>query len=627
MKIRLTLKSVLWTWVVLTLILAGLIMGAYSRLNPDSFLVLLNQQVQRNYPGSELTVRNIDYTFKLDFSLTLSELTVKKAQLVLGKAQEVEVRIPWWVLLFNTGSAQVNIQQLDIFVNPLKDPVNLAKDLKPSGGKISISIPSYMSQASYTLRAKNISIREMGGERRYFTISKLLVREFQQDKNSAFEVNVPIKIAHKNNTYTSELWLFGDVTPKVDTWSLNYRGEFRTKESTDKYEFEDLVIDGRARFNPGELVVASNFDLIIDKKTVGSGEFKSPGNQLDLSLKLTALPVDFLNLVGEEIRNPFWTSMDGTAVGDLNFKRDFGRTQGSTLSGKLNFAGGFMIPGHTDPILGNWQLNFQNGKWETSFLTPKHDVSFFRRAAVDFKKGSVSQYSQELGFSNVDLSVALPTIESLGELMSSSPKDYHSTFISIKDCRHNDQVYNGHFRLGILPDQRFYELELGGGDSKVSARYQGKLSSNQFEADFSNHRISELHNYFSPAFTAKSALLNGKIQGKWTEKWTDGSWITKLTLKDLESTKGALPAIVNDMVKVFNLDLETYKEIQVESSVSKKELRISSIRLESADPAVLSGLLSFSNGKSQLTLNYPKNKKWKPVVKEASGVLAEKESL
>ncbi|MCP5815823.1 hypothetical protein NL365_27960, partial [Klebsiella pneumoniae] len=76
-------------------------------------------------------------------------------------------------------------------------------------------------------------------------------------KNSAFELNIPIQIKHNETHYNSDLWLFGDVTPETSQWKLNYRGEFRTKESSDKFLIEDLVINGAATFIPSSLAINS----------------------------------------------------------------------------------------------------------------------------------------------------------------------------------------------------------------------------------------------------------------------------------------------------------------------------------------------------------------------------------
>ena len=60
---RLSTKIILLAWTFLFLIVGSLIYSAYSKLNPESLITLLNFQVQKNYPGSQLSIAKIDYGF------------------------------------------------------------------------------------------------------------------------------------------------------------------------------------------------------------------------------------------------------------------------------------------------------------------------------------------------------------------------------------------------------------------------------------------------------------------------------------------------------------------------------------------------------------------------------------
>lgn len=626
MKFKLSIKVILWLWLGLAIILGILVMSAYSKLNPDSFLVLLNQQVQRNYPGSKLVVQDMSYAFKLDFSLKIKELSVKKDDVLMGRIGKVEIRLPWWLLLFNRGSAQVNLSDLDIYVPGHNDPSTLARELEPSGGRIKVTVPGYMTDASYTIRAKDITIRELDGNRRFFNLSKLLIREFQYGKNSAFELNIPIRITHKNTKYTSELWLFGDITPHTESWALNYRGEFKTKENSEKLEFDDLVIDGKATVEPSTIEIVSNYSLMVEKKEIGKGKFVYEGNLLGLDATFTDLPIQYLSLVGEEVKNPFWVGLEGNAQGNLKFARKLGPEDVTTLAGKLNFVGNFSIP-NSEPIAGTWQLNFENGKWETSFLSPKHEVSFYRRAAINFKEGSVTQYSQEIGFTDIDLGLPLKTVEDLGTFMGSSPQDYHSTFISIKNCKLGDRIVEGFFRLGILPDQRFYQAELVDDSSKLIFNYQDKQSQHQLDATFSKFPLTKSHKFLSPFFSVEDGIVNGRLEGKWAKHWMDGTWKSKLDFSGLKSPQGSWFDLVIKIASVFSFDPTPFPAQTVDFAVSKNILKLNSFSLNGPDPAVMSGSMSANAKKSYLTLNYPKNKKWKPIRKEAGTSIESKEEV
>lgn len=611
-------------WAGLAVILSVLIFSAYSKLNPESFLVFLNREVQRNYPGSKLTVTNIDYAFKLDFSLRIKELTVKKEETLMGRIGAVEIRLPWWLLLFNRGSAQVNLADVDVYLPEVNDPTSFAKDLEPSGGKLKVTVPGYMVNARYTLRAKDITIRDLAGNRRFFSISKLLVREFKYGSNSAFELNIPIHINHKDTSYNSELWLFGDVTPELAHWNLNYRGEFKTKENTEKLEFDDLVIDGKARIEP-DSKIRSDYNLVVEKKEIGKGRMSYSGNHVNITATFSHFPLQYLSLIGDDIKNPFWGGLDGHAKGDLRFARKLGKEASTTLSGKLNFPGKFHLP-ELEPIQGNWQLNFENGKWETSFLSPKHEISFYRRAAVNFRRGTVSQYSQEIGFTGVDVKLPFLAVEDLGMLMNASPQDYHSTFVKIQNCTSETLNINGFFRLGILPDHRYYQTELAEGDNKLLLNYENKADQHQFFAEFKTFKFTESHRYLKPFWTAFSGSVDGKLEGKWQGRWMDGTWLGKLKFSGISRPQGSWFEFFNKLGSVFSFDTSQFPDQLVDGNLTKQNFKLNSYTLEGSDPAVISGVLSMNSKKSYLVLNHPKNKKWKPVRKDTGESLEPKET-
>ncbi len=360
---RITLKLILVSWVVLFLIIGALLFNAYSRLKPEAFIALLTQQIQRNYPGAELTVGKVSYRFSLDFNLNLQSIHLRRNDKLLASIGGVELKVPWWLLLVNNGNVQVNLKNLDIYVDQEQDeatPKNL--NTAPAAPQtVSVTLPDYLSDAKFTLRAKEISIRDIHNSRRYFNVSKLLVREFQYGKNSAFELNIPITVKHKDAQYVSDLWLFGDITPETSRWLLNYRGEFRTKEASDRFQIEDLVIGGSATFIPSSLEVTSDVNLVIDKTPAGKGQFHVDKESLGIGLELTRLPLTYFSFVYDEIKNPYLVSPEGNASGSVKFQRSFG-TRSAKVTGKLSFPGNLFLT-EKDSIPGKWQVGFQDSRW------------------------------------------------------------------------------------------------------------------------------------------------------------------------------------------------------------------------------------------------------------------------
>ena len=624
---RLSTKIILSAWAVLLLVIGSLVFTAYSKLKPESLVSLLEAQVQKNYQGSQLRIEKVDYGFTLDFDLTLKNISITRADKLLASAQEVQLKVPWWLILLDRGSAQINISDLIIYVQAEKSDTLMAP---PENGKlraplINLELPKYLLDAHYTLRAKNISIKEINGDRRFITFSKLLVREFQYGKNSAFELNIPIDINHKEKQYSSELWLFGDVTPNAEKWSLNYRGEFKTKETLDGLHFDDLVIDGKSSFNPLSIDLQSQVELTVDRKTVGTGFIDAKNDELSFDLKFTSFPLSYLNLIGDEIKNPFWNNKSGQAEGRLKFVRNMSSEGHTRLSAKLNFPGAFYL-GPENEIPGKWTLNFDNEKWETTFITPKGEISFFRRAVISFDSGEVKQYSQEVGFNSLEFKTALLSVKSVADFIESEGKPFHSTFVSMKKCTLGEQLVNGSFRFGVSPFEKFYQIDIQSSQQKMLFNYLSKNNVNQMNLEFSDFVWSPDFKFFSPFFEVSEGVFNGTILGNWTTEWSDGKWGVNLKGKGIKNLTGDFVDLNKAIWDYFTIDQASSAARSWDISAEKKAIKLNISLMDNADPATVTGSLSsLPNTKSYLILNYPKNKKWKPVRKEVTEIFWKKD--
>lgn len=617
---RLSFKIIIWFWVGLLILIGGLFYGAYSRLEPKTFIALLNEQAQVSYPGSHLSVGNIDYKFSVDFNLNLKDIVLRRGDKVLGTAGEVELRVPWWLLLFNRGNAQINLNAITIFVEKdelsTESPITVSKEKTESTSKIvKVSLPHYLTDAHYTLRAKNLMVKDIESGRRFFTLSKLLVREFQYGKNSAFEVNIPIEIHHKDTSYTSELWLFGDVTPQVDRWELNYRGEFRTKEATDRFQIEDLVIDGKSSLNLAAADVQSSFNLLIEKMPIGSGEASVKHDQLSLTVNLEKLPLSYMSLVGEEIKNPYLSKLSGSGEGFFKLSKNFDDESTSHLNGKFAFDGEFKLNEKTS-FPGKWQLVFEDNKWETSFLSPKSEVTYFRRAYVDFTEGVTGQFVEELGFNGLEIQSIMPAIRSLNDHMNAPEKPFFSSMISFKKCIDGEKLIDANYRYGVSPEERYYQFSLSG-DGAATISYQQKNLRHMLDGEFTKFVWKPYMTFLSPFLSLGSGLMDGKISGRWEDEWDAGQWLISLKSTELSEAKGMWMDLSHQLLSPFEMDKTPLKDASWNISLNKEVMKVTSFTIPGTEPTVISGQLnSDEKVKSFLTLSHPKNKKWKPVRKE-----------
>lgn len=627
---KLTSKVVLWAWLILVAILGSLIYGAYSKLNPDSLVSLLNTQIQRSYPGANLAIAGVDYGFSLDFKLKLQDLVLTRANKTIASAKEVQLKVPWWLILFNRGNAAINVSNVTIFVSAHSSHSNSDKMIKDAqasqSNQVKMDIPQYLLDAHYTLRAKNISIKEIDGDRRFFTLSKLLVREFQYGKNSAFELNIPISITHKDKKYFSDLWLFGDITPEVSSWNLNYRGEFKTRETADGLEFDDLVIEGKSKFNPQSVDLYSAIDISIDKKKVGSGTVSAKYDELNFQLKFSEFPLGFLNLIGDEIRNPFWTKIEGVGEGEIEYTKNFSHKNSASILAKLHFPGAFTL-GKDHQLMGQWHLNFDNEKWKTSFISDKQELKFERRALLDFTENRLAQYHQELHLKGLDLKEALLTIDPLAHFIKPLSKTEHTSVVLLTDCLNDKSIVNATFKYGITPQQNYYMVDIREEKSFMSLNY-GMKKSHQLEVEFSQFQWRPYYQYLAPYFSASSGLLSGKVSGKWSDQWSEGTWLSKINSSELQQPAGEFIEFNQKLWSFFGIDTTSFEKRSWSGHVDKNQIKIDVLELSSTDPALLSGILNANpKSKSHLTLNYPKNKKWKPVKKEITEIFWKKETL
>jgi len=622
---RVSMKVILGLWVSILIVLSLMFYNAYTKLRPETFVALLSEQVQKHSPGTRLEVGKVDYRLSINFNLNLSNVALKKGDVVISRVRELELRVPWWLLLFNRGKAQINVTDLEILIDSLKSADSSDEDIETRNGKksrnqnvIEVKVPDYLADAKFTLRAKNISIRELSGSRRFFRLNKLLVREFQYGKNSAFELQLPMELNHKDVKFSSELWLFGDVTPDSKEWELNFRGEFRTKDPNEKVQLEDLIIQGKARFKPHLVDVYSTIGVYIDKKEIGAGTLEANSEELGLNFNFSALPVSVLNIFEQELKNPYLKGLEGSAEGPLKISKRYSQTS-IKLSSVFHFDGNFHLADKTD-IPGQWRLSFENSRWETSFMSPKGEVSYFRRAFVDLQDGSLKQYNQELGFTAFDVSTALQAAPTLGaSIAPENSSSFHTSSIVCKKCLWNTTEVEATFKYGTTPDSRFYQAEIEAPESaSLKINYQALGNQHKLDMNAIKFPWSQRFNFLNPYFVASAGTLDGKVEGRWIgEEWIKGQWLSSVKVSNLQEATGTSLALVQSFWSQFEVDSKSASNQAWNGFIKNGAIKIDSLSIEGTDTAKLTGFIdSAFKQKSFVVLNYPKNKKWKPVRKE-----------
>lgn len=134
----------------------GLVYSTYSKLHPEAFVALLTEQVQHNYPGAKLEVGEVNYNLSLNFNLSLKNVTLKRSDKVLGTLGEIELKVPWWLLVVNRGNAQINLSNLNLFIEPSRSEkeecLSNSSSKVVENSKVEVSLPQYLQDVQYTIR-------------------------------------------------------------------------------------------------------------------------------------------------------------------------------------------------------------------------------------------------------------------------------------------------------------------------------------------------------------------------------------------------------------------------------------------------------------------------------------------
>lgn len=615
---RISLKTLAIFWVLLLAIIGGLLYNAYSKFKADAFIAVLTEQVQKNYPGAKLNVGKIAYRFSLDFNLKLQDVHLRRSDKLLGSIKEIELKVPWWLLLVNKGNARINLSDLDVYVD--QDEVPKISEVTPedtatASEVVKISVPSYFAETRFTLRAKNISLRDINSSRRYFTISKLLVREFQYGKNTAFEVNVPIEINLKKAKYRSELWLFGDVTPEVNEWKLNFRGEFRTREINDKSQLEDLVINGNMSFIPNALSMNSAIELLHDRDSIGKGNVVANQDSITVDVNFVKLPLSYFNSLYETSKNPYLVNPVGNAAGNVIFKRRFD-TSKADVTAKLEFPAPINLNSESE-VLGKWSVDIQNRHWEVAFNSNKGDVSFLRKSDIDLSKNQVQSFSEKLSFTGVELEKSITSVQGLETFLKENSTSQFASEVSFKKCYVGEEVYDGLFIYGVADKEKFYKSELKSEKGSFKMDFQqARDLKHSLELKAISFSWLSSFGFAEPYFHANSGVISGQMQGQWTDQWESGIWKVKLTGENLVQKEGKFTEFFEKTFSYFERDVKNTKKDILELTVKNSVINVIgfSENME-GETAKVSGTLS-SKQKSSLEFQIPKNKKFRPIVKE-----------
>lgn len=543
MKFRISMKALLWSWLVIILLMVGLAYNAYDKLRPEAFVQLANEQIKKNIPNSELIVGSVDYSFSIDFNVKLKQVTVVRNEAQLAKIGELELKIPWWLLITHRGTAQVNIGQVEILISS-QDVKKIAHNGDSASEKVTsleFEIPKYLSEAQFTLRAKDVSLKNEDASRTYLQISKLLVREFALQKNSAFEIKLPIWFEHNGLNFNSEVWLFGDLTPDQDKWIFNFTGDFRTKDIDAKVSFDDVALEGSIKLTLPQFVIEAQNTFMIDKEEKGTASFKLDQDVWNLDLDFSSLPLQFLALFEEEILNDYFRKFDGEALGKISLSQKV-ESEEISLVGNLSFPGNFKYQNLNHE--GNWNITFDNNLWITRFEGA--NIKFSRENLIAFTEGHSVEVKENYEFTDMAFDDVFKFLPALAKV--TKPEIPESKTYLLTDVKKEGEVFSGSFDLSSNARAFNYSGHMRSAGEEIKFSFVHDVDY-AVDLKLANVKFLKGFDFFSPWISGEG-VVNIDFQARELNAFPFGSWKLNGSL-DGKELEGILPGYLLQVWKEF----------------------------------------------------------------------------
>jgi len=607
---RITSKTIVWSWIGLGLIFSLIIFSAFSRLKPDSLVELLEHKISDIIPNSTLKVGNVKYGVALDFKLTLENIDLYKNNKSFVQARLVEMKIPWWLILLNKGDIHLTVEDVQVLIseNEVKDfGLGTEKQTLPKVALIEINVPGYLLNAKYTFKGKNLQIKSAEEDRNYLLISKLNVRDFKFDKNSAFEVNIPVSINMNDQKFNSELWLFGDVTPSDSVWNLNYRGEFKSIEVGESFKFDDIVLDGAAAFTPAKYQMNSSLDIAIEKVKVGEGSFITDSRKSDLSFTFSKLPLSYLSVFGPQIG--LNQSLSGIGTGSLKVRRNLTSGTPFDVLFTLDHQEDFKIS--KDLIKkGTWNLEIDNTNTTVSFTS--NDGNFKIN-----KSTSQNSEVQKIVINNEEFKSFINFLPGLASVVLNNEKDVGTevTFTNLSD---KEISYTGNMKLSRNSSEQTYVFDLSGKKKSLNLKFQRHAGVFKLESKFKQAPGFLVSHLMNPYILNSESVFDGYFRGEWSESWESGKWDINYTVQSGIEKFGQIDNWEAHLLNFFSIDSD-FDHSRYDIKVHDGKIDFKNQHWNLDEKIELKGVLSDNpQVGSYVILDYPLNKSWKEVRKEVN---------
>ncbi len=578
-------------------------------------------QIESSYPGIKIKREYPSSNSFWEFNTELKNILISRNGIEILKISEAEIRFPWWILLFQTDKSEVNLNEVEIYwdydfliANKSKSSKQILKDL------FSIKLPSRLKKLQTNVRIKKLLVLDRKTNIEMWSLDKFLIRNLNSLESSPFEILIPVKLGASPQSNFS-LNIFGDVNFDLSPWPIRFNGLLIPSEKMEDEQIENLAFDGVGSLKWANLKFLSKFNLKLNKELIGTGTIDFFSGKTEALLNFERLPLNYLNVYRDIVANPFMPEFVSDSRGFLSFKK-LSSTSLAQINSEIEFDGSFLYNSNQQSFPGKWRILFKDTRLETSFMTPKANITFFKRSSVDLLNLKILQYFEEVGFSDVDFSSFLNGAPSLSEIISPISENFFSSKFVFKNCRHKGNQINGEIIYGNVPDKKFYLISLNEASSSFKLNYEGNENKNRLQLISKDFSWPEQNNLLKPLINKSDFVLNGSIDGSWLDKIENGIWDIHLRAKNIINLEGYWADILNKSWSTFGEDVKLNPMQSWDLKINSSKIFLQKIVLESDKRLKMTGVLDINNqALSFIELTDLKNKKIKPIKKELSDFL------
>lgn len=585
----------LWLWLAI-LLMMGLLFGmAYQRFNSDTLVDGLRKELRRIYPHSKIHIGEAKTQFLVDLNVKINELLVENEGHKELQVNHLELKIPWWTLLSESGRVQLNIEGLLLNLphkkgsapNQQSDKV-LTFDLA-TPQTIQLSLPKYVIDSALNIRIKDLELIDPEQGERRLKLSKVIIRDYKVGEKTAFELNIPLSIKW-GGSYTGEIWVFGDFLATKQMIQTNWRADARGFKQED-WNLNDLFLEGQGTWNYQDRNLESQIALIHSSKKISELSIKISKENLSLSGPINQLPLDIIKPL----------------VKQFHPRKELSYFIGSELA-TGHFAWTYTWPGvkhHFDLRLGfEGEFYKDQGVWGLQWASEAYNLDF---TSLDKKTKFSGLWSPQGIHHKLDLdnksihSADLITFDPLFVYVFSTPEQ--KLDIKLNQVLWKDKLYSGSLSFLKRPIEKSKAYEMRLTHEKAKFDYNWTLSATgdqKLDIKSSDFILGPFGTYFHESLNDSMAKINGKIDMSWNEDPFLGKGSSNLSISQFSDRNPSWNKYWDLVAQRFSIAAKP-EEIGLQMDWKNGNLKLKKLTANGPQiKSLFTGKLDFTGKKSEI---------------------------